>query len=137
VSTHSHDLLGGPPPTMLPTDPAAADLDEGIPASQVVMTYPSSSLTWALLAEEALGSNQPVIAYACGRTGYHRGLDALRKNGWKGFGPVPWAHVPNQGVLRAIAALCKAADAFGETHEVERLRQLLSDSDPAAVAALL
>ena len=47
---------------------------------------------WALLAEGALavGSSEgDVAAYAYARTGYHRGLDALRRSGWKGAGPIP------------------------------------------------
>jgi hypothetical protein len=129
---HPHDLLGGPPPTLLPVDPAAAELAAGVPASEVAAAYPASSLAWAVLAEEALANHQPVIAYACGRTGYHRGLDALRRNGWKGFGPVPYDHEPNQGWLRCVAALAAAAGEFNEQHEVERLRQLITDSDATA-----
>ena len=37
------------------------------------------------------------------------GLDHLRHAGWKGHGPVPWSHAPNQGFLRALAALARAA----------------------------
>ncbi|TBR14869.1 MAG: DUF3151 family protein, partial [Chitinophagaceae bacterium] len=70
------------------------------------------------------------------RTGYHRGLDALRRAGWKGYGPVPWAHAPNQGFLRALHALGQAAGAIGEDEEAARVRQFLADSDPAAVEAL-
>jgi hypothetical protein len=77
-----------------------------------------------------------VAAYAYARTGYHRGLDQLRRNGWKGFGSVPWAHQPNQGFLRALAALAKAAEAIGEQDEAARCRQFLADSDPAASSAL-
>ena len=43
-----------------------------------------------------------IEGYAYARTGYHRGLDALRKAGWRGTGPVPWSHAPNQGFLRAL-----------------------------------
>ncbi|MCW2587526.1 MAG: hypothetical protein JWN55_3042, partial [Frankiales bacterium] len=70
------------------------------------------------------------------RVGYHRGLDALRRNGWKGFGPVPWAHAPNQGFLRALYALGRAADEIGERAEADRIRTFLDDSDPAARGAL-
>jgi hypothetical protein len=68
--------------------------------------------------------------------GYHRGLDALRRAGWKGQGPVPWSHTPNQGFLRALAALGRAAGAIGETEEHERCRAFLVDCDPAAPSAL-
>ncbi|MGN6609869.1 MAG: DUF3151 domain-containing protein, partial [Jatrophihabitans sp.] len=61
---------------------------------------PASMLAWATLAEHALAEGRSVEAYAYARTGYHRGLDQLRRNGWKGFGPVPWSHEPNRGFLR-------------------------------------
>jgi hypothetical protein len=77
-----------------------------------------------------------VTAYAYARTGYHRGLDALRRSGWKGTGPVPWAHEPNRGFLRSVHALGQAAAAIGETGEVTRCAALLHDSDPSAEAAL-
>ncbi len=67
-------------------------------------------------------------AYAYARTGYHRGLDALRRNGWKGHGPVPWSHGPNQGFLRCLAALARAAEAIGETDEATRCWAFLHDS---------
>ena len=89
-----------------------------------------------MLAEQALGRSAHVEAYAYARTGYHRGLDALRRSGWKGYGPVPWAHAPNRGFLRALNALGAAAGAIGEVDEAARIRQFLADSDPAAVEAL-
>ena len=48
-----------------------------------------------------------MTAYAYARVGYHRSLDPLRRNGWKGHGPVPWDHEPNRGFLRALAALVR------------------------------
>jgi len=84
------NLIAGPPPTLLPADPRAQDLlDAGTPLKEVAASYPVSSLAWALLAEQALDEGEPVTAYAYARTGYHRGLDALRRNGWKGHGPIP------------------------------------------------
>ena len=130
------NLLGGPAPTLLPEDEAAQALLDGQDPREVAAAHPASSLAWAQLAETALTDGDPVAAYAYARTGYHRGLDQLRRNGWKGFGPVPWAHRPNQGFLRALAALAKAADAIGEDDEATRCRNFLSDSDPAASAAL-
>jgi hypothetical protein len=128
--------LLGPEPTLLPVDVAAADLDRGMEPPEVAAAHPSSSLAWAVLAESALNDGQTITGYAYARTGYHRGLDLLRRNGWKGFGPVPWSHEPNRGFLRALAALQKAAQAIGETDEAERCRVLLDDCDPAAAAAL-
>jgi hypothetical protein len=128
--------LLGPEPTLLPVDPAAAELDRGTDVAEVAAANPTSSLAWAVLAEGALGHGETIAGYAYARTGYHRGLDQLRRAGWKGFGPVPWSHEPNRGFLRALAALQKAAAAIGEADEAERCRVFLSESDPAAAAAL-
>ena len=87
-------------------------------------------------ADEAHAEGHVVESYAYARVGYHRGLDALRKAGWRGQGPVPWAHEPNRGFLRSLYALQRAAAAIGEAEEVERIGRFLNDSDPLAVAAL-
>lgn len=131
-----HGNLLGPEPTRLPVDPAAAALAAGEDPADVAAASPASSIAWAVLAENALAEKHTVAAYAYARTGYHRGLDQLRRNGWKGFGPIPWSHEPNQGFLRALGALMRSAEAIGETDEVERIRGFLADSDPAAAAAL-
>jgi hypothetical protein len=89
-----------------------------------------------VLAEQALAGGRPVEGYAYARTGYHRGLDALRRNGWKGHGPVPWEHEPNRGFLRALHALGEAAAAIGETEEADRCRQFLADSSATAAREL-
>jgi Protein of unknown function (DUF3151) len=129
------NLIAGPPPTYLPADPRPEQLLAGGAAlTEVAASYPSSSLAWALLAEQSLDAGEPVAAYAYARTGYHRGLDALRRNGWKGQGPVPWSHEPNRGFLRALRALGDAAAEIGELDEAERCSDFLSDSDPAAPA---
>ena len=77
-----------------------------------------------------------VAAYAYARTGYHRGLDALRRNGWKGSGQIPWEHEPNRGFLRALWALSVAAGRIGEAEEQERCAQFLRDSSEEAFQAL-
>jgi len=125
----------------LPEAPAAGDLarrgSEHFLA--IVAAHPDSSLCWALLAEAglALGTLEADLgAYAYARTGYHRGLDALRRAGWKGTGPVPWEHVPNQGFLRALWALALAAERIGETAEHERCAQFLRDSSETGFAHL-
>lgn len=132
-----HGNLLGPEPTLLPADPIVDDaLAAGTDPTAVAAAHPASSAAWATLAERALDGGEPVVAYAFARTGYHRGLDSLRRNGWKGFGSVPWAHQPNQGFLRAVGALSRAAAAIGETDEATRCLDLLTDSDPQAPAAL-
>src|SRR5687768_3586676 len=136
MSLTGKDLLGGPPPTLLPDEPGAALLASGTDAAEVAAQHPTSSAAWAALADAAYGRGAVVESYAYARTGYHRGLDALRRNGWKGYGPVPWSHAPNQGFLRALHALGRAADAIGETEEAARIEQFLEDSDPSAKAQL-
>lgn len=132
LMTRMGDLLG-PDPVLLPGDPEAeTELDAGENPSIVAAAHPSASVAWAELAEAALAGEQPVTAYAYARTGYHRGLDQLRRNGWKGFGPVPFRHEPNRGFLRCVAALAKAAREIGETDEYQRCLDLLDDCDPAA-----
>ena len=132
--THFGNLLA--PPTKLPEDPAVALLTAGTDPAEVAAQHPTSSAAWATLAEAALAGGRTIEGYAYARTGYHRGLDALRRAGWKGQGPIPWSHAPNRGVLRAIHALGEAAATIGETDEAARCRQLLTDSDPEAAAAL-
>lgn len=119
-----------PPPVLLPVDPAAAELDAGADPSSVARSHPTSSLAWATLAERSLAAGEDVSGYAFARVGYHRGLDALRRSGWKGGGPVPWSHVPNRGFLRALSALGQAAALFEEEDEVVRVRALLLNADP-------
>jgi hypothetical protein len=136
MSTHTN-LLGEPPATLLPADEAAEALvAAGTPAVDVAAKHPEFPLAWALLAEEALAGGRSVEAYAYARTGYHRSLDALRRNGWKGHGPVPWSHEPNRGFLRALAALARAASEIGEKPEEDRCWTFLQDSSPEAYAEL-
>jgi len=137
MSYQGKDLLGGPAPTLLPDEAAPRELlTSGTDPSEVAAAHPTSSAAWAALADAAYGRGAVIESYAYARTGYHRGLDALRRNGWKGYGPVPWSHAPNQGVLRSVHALGRAAGAIGERAEEQRLQQLLTESDPAAAAAL-
>jgi len=132
----SGNLLG-PPPVTLPPDPAADMLAAGEPAGDVVRRNPTSSLAWAELAEAALDRGDDVAGYAYARVGYHRGLDLLRRNGWKGAGPIPWAHEPNRGFLRSLSALGQAAALFEEADEVARVRAFLLDADPQIPGDLL
>jgi hypothetical protein len=133
----SADLLAPPPPTLLPDDAAArTELESGTDPSAVAGRYPTYLAAWATLAERALDGGDAVAAYAYARTGYHRGLDALRRSGWKGHGPVPWSHEPNRGWLRAVHALGRAAAVIGEADEAQRCAALLHDSSPEAAKAL-
>ena len=124
--------LLGPDPTYLPDDhpdmTARAALADGTDLRTVAARLPAASHAWAELAREAMEEDDPVAAYAFARTGYHRGLDALRRAGWRGQGPIPADHVPNQGFLAALAALGDAAAAIGEDDEAERCRTFLADA---------
>ena len=132
------DLMAGPPPTHLPVDPAAAELAEGTAPADVVRRHPASPAAWAALAQLAREQGaDDVTVYAYSRVGYHRSLDMLRRNGWKGHGPVPWEHEPNRGFLTSLAILALSARAIGETDEWERCSTFLRDSSPAAADALL
>ena len=131
------NLLGGPPPTHLPDDPEPrALLASGTAPAEVAAKYPASSLAWALLADDAFADGRSVESYAYARTGYHRGLDALRRSGWKGHGPVPFEHEPNRGFLRALHALARAAQAIGEDDEYQRCSTFLRESSPTAADTL-
>ena len=121
--------LMGPEPTLLPAETEVyAGLEAGQEALVLVEQHPTSSLLWAVLAEEAWKEGRTIDSYAYSRVGYHRGLDSLRRAGWKGSGPIPWEHGPNRGFLRCLWALAVAADRIGETDEAQRCSQFLKDS---------
>ncbi|PZF86909.1 DUF3151 domain-containing protein [Micromonospora deserti] len=137
------NLLPEPPATLLPAhdeaDAALADAEEAgsdEAFAEVAADFPTLSAAWAALAARAFAAGQVVPAYAYARTGYHRGLDQLRRSGWKGHGPVPWSHEPNRGFLRCLYLLSRAADEIGEADEAARCAQFLRDCDPAAADAL-
>ncbi|HEY5980393.1 MAG TPA: DUF3151 domain-containing protein [Microlunatus sp.] len=130
----------GPAPSLLPTiGPTVADDASHDDLVAAVVADPAGSRAWAQLAEEALAvgtAEADVTAYAYARTGYHRGLDALRRSGWKGAGPIPYEHGPNQGFLRALWSLARAARRIGDQVEYERCAQFLRDSTETGYRAL-
>jgi hypothetical protein len=131
------NLIAGPPATYLP---AAAEADgllaDGTDPAEVAARFPGQSAAWATLAERAFENGEAVQAYAYARTGYHRGLDQLRRAGWRGQGPIPWAHEPNRGFLRSLHMLGTAAAAIGEDDEAQRCRTFLRDSSAEAATQL-
>jgi hypothetical protein len=133
-----HLSSSGPGETVLDPEPEADRdaLQEALAAPEdarrdavaaVVARHPAFLEGWAHLGE--LGRDE-VEAYACFRVGYHRGLDRLRANGWRGSGYVRWQHPENQGFLRSLQGLQRAATALGEDDEAERCRQFLAQLDP-------
>ena len=132
-----NNLLGGPPATYLLEDPeAAAALAAGEDPAKVAASFPAYSAAWGALAVRAFGQGDVITAYAYARTGYHRGLDQLRRSGWKGHGPIPWEHEPNRGFLRSLYLLGRAADTIGEDDEAARCDEFLRDSSATAEAQL-
>jgi hypothetical protein len=133
------NLSGGLPETRLPAEPAEARsalvAALGRPANErrdavaaVVARWPRYLDAWAQVGH--LGRDE-IEAYGAFRVGYHRGLDTLRQNGWRGSGYVRWAHEPNRGFLRSLEGLRSAAAAIGETDEAERCALFLRQCDPA------
>ncbi|MEO7429551.1 MAG: DUF3151 family protein [Acidimicrobiales bacterium] len=134
-----HLTPSGPPETVLDSEPAeaiaalAAALE--LPADQrraavaeAVARWPKFLDGWARLGD--LGRDV-IERYAAYRVGYHRGLDRLRANGWRGSGYVRWEHPVNRGFLRALAGLHATAALIGETEEAERCALFLRQLDPA------
>jgi Protein of unknown function (DUF3151) len=129
----------GPPETIIAEEPAevrsalAAAMARGegdrrAAIAEVVAAAPRSLEAWARLGD---AGRDVIEAYAAYRVGYHRGLDTLRANGWRGSGYVRWAHPGNQGFLRALAGLQRTAAAIDERDEAERCAHLLRQLDPA------
>jgi len=131
-----NESLLGIPESHLPVDPASSPLEQGVDPRDVARSYPSSSLAWATLAEDAMADGDVIESYAFARTGYHRGLDSLRRSGWRGQGPVPWEHEPNRGFLRALGALAKAAGEIGEADEQRRCADFLRESSATGAREL-
>jgi hypothetical protein len=98
----------------------------------VVARWPRFLEAWARLGQAA---QDDVEAYACHRVGYHRGLDRLRQNGWRGSGYVRWQHPENQGFLLALQGLRDAAAAIGERDEERRCAEFLHQLDPSEFPA--
>ncbi|NLV54732.1 MAG: DUF3151 family protein [Acidimicrobiales bacterium] len=127
----------GPPETVLPPEPApvvdalAAALvapDPRAAVAEVVAAHPRSLEGWSRLG--GLGRD-PIESYAAFRVGYHRGLDTLRQNGWRGTGYVRWSEPTNRGFLRALHGLARAAATIGEADEAERCEVFLRQLDPS------
>ena len=138
------------PVSLTPTGPPATVLDSETPSallglqealarpmaerrdavSAVVAQWPRFLDAWARLGD--LGRDH-VERYACYRVGYHRGLDRLRANGWRGSGYVRWESEENRGFLRSLRGLAAMAEAIGEAEEAERCRLFLAQCDPHGV----
>ena len=129
----------GPPETVLDAEPAAlvaslaaalglGDADRRAAVATIVAANPRFLDGWARLGQ--LGRDD-IEQYSAFRVGYHRGLDRLRANGWRGSGYVRWLHEENRGFLRALHGLSVTAGRIGEHDEEERCALFLRQLDPA------
>ena len=138
-----HLSASGPPETIIP--PISADLrqrldqalatpqqDRRRAVSKVVADNPTFLEGWANIGDL---SEQGIDAYMAYRVGYHRGLDTLRTNSWRGSGYVRWARESNRGFLRCLAGLAKHARIIGEMSEAIRCDQFLLQLDPSGEAS--
>jgi hypothetical protein len=132
------DLTLGPPDTVLDPPHAVAaqrlQAASAVPAegrrdavADVVRAFPDWCDAWAALGGLA---RDDIEAYACYRVGYHRGLDALRRSGWRGSGYVRWSHPSNRGFLRCLDGLRAMAAVIGEPDEEQRCDVFLRQLDP-------
>ena len=122
----------GPPETVLDLEPgdARAALADALaqPESSrrdavaaVAARWPRYLDAWAQLGMLARDDTE---AYACFRVGYHRGLDRLRANGWRGSGYVRWQFEENRGFLRALRGLGSDRGAHRRGRRSRTLRPL-------------
>lgn len=143
MSDQPIQFSSGIPTTVLPAPDASdaerlaaaleLDGDERRTAvARVVASSPRYLAGWAELGD--LGRDT-IERYAAYRVGYHRGLDTLRANGWRGSGYVRWAEPTNHGFLRSIRGLGRMAAEIGETDEAERCEQFLLQLDPSGIPA--
>lgn len=92
--------------------------------NDIVKSYPTCLSAWAALGELSL-PDDVIAAYAYFRTGYHRGLDRGRANGWNGAQQLPWEYESNRGFLRCLYGLMLAATEINEASEATRTRDFL------------
>lgn len=140
MSSHSVSFGGtGIPQTVLPSESdevlEALTAMESLPlqdqleaAANVAAAHPRSLSAWAALGERGRST---IESYAYYRIGYHRGLDTLRQNGWRGSGYVRWEHETNRPFLRCLAGLRDSAATIGETDELERCDLFLKQLEPS------
>ena len=128
----------GPPTTKLPEVDVAVrhELKRALDAdptvrrglvADIVSRNPRWIDAWVALGDLA---RDEIERYACYRVAYHRGLDLLRQNGWRGSGYLRWSHEPNRGFLRALSRLGVTAGTIGELDEAERCRLFVLQLEP-------
>ncbi|HYY44780.1 MAG TPA: DUF3151 domain-containing protein [Actinomycetota bacterium] len=104
-----------------------AKASPGEETAAIASRHPDCLAAWAALGRDAMAGGRQVEAYAYFRVGYHRGLDRIRRAGWRGMGKVPWEHEGNRGFLSSLWGLAEAAEAIGELGETDRCRRFFSE----------
>lgn len=138
-----HLSASGPPETIIPqiTGELRLALDAALATPidirrravcDVVAKHPTFLEGWATIGDL---SEPGIDAYMAYRVGYHRGLDTLRANSWRGSGYVRWARESNRGFLRCLGGLAKQARFIGEINEAVRCEQFLLQLDPSGDAS--
>jgi hypothetical protein len=141
VSDQPITMSDGLPSTVLPeldaavrhrltqalAEPSASRRDA---VAAVAADHPRALEAWAALGDSG---RDPIERYTAYRVGYHRGLDALRANGWRGSGYVRWSAPSNHGFLRSLFGLAQMASAIGEHDEAERCATFLLQLDPSGI----
>ena len=134
-----HLTPSGPPETVLDREPAgraggarrraggARTSPTGGAIAAAVAASPRSLDGWARLGDHGRDVMERYSAY---RVGYHRGLDRLRANGWRGSGYVRWDHELNRGFLRALAGLQRPPPRSARTTRPSGARMFLRQLDP-------
>ena len=89
---------------------------------------PESIGIWCVLG---ISSSEMMESYSYFRVAYHRGLDSLRKNGWRGSGFVRWEHESNRYFLFALNQLAEISREIGDHAEAERCNLFLRQLEPS------
>ena len=119
------NLMGEPAPTLLPAESGSDELAAGPrPEREVAAAHPTSSLAWAILAERSLSEGQPVMVRGQPVMAYAYAGPAITGDSTRCAATAGRVTVrcreenePNQGFLRALAALGAAAEVIGEDDE--------------------
>ena len=130
---------GGLPETVIPSEELAvlegiaeAESCNNVSASlasllELAESHPASIAVWRKLGD--LCENR-MEAYAYYRLAYHRGLDSLRHNGWRGSGFVRWEHKTNRHFLVALDGLKTLSEEIGDSEEATRCFHFLLQLEP-------
>jgi len=142
MSETTHESFGispKPQETILPIEDMAliTAIEQALKAENVseletiAAANPRNPFCWAALSISSLDKLNDITSYAYARIGYHRGLDLLRANGWRGSGYVRSNELGNRGFLVCLALLKQLAQRINEEDETQRCGEFLTQLDPS------